>query len=303
MDGKDKLVELINEVPKIKKEFRYESFCCVTSFDNYGNREDHPSKLETIYNNQYFIEWKEKLLFELGRIKQDDFIVGIVDTLGKFNGWSDKKYFQQLEVKLNIFMDNIDEYFYESNDFQNSSSFDNVKFVDRVIRSLSKLQRNSVLSSKNNENTFNDYLRDILGEHYEIKDQTRQGKSVSGKDAGEIDIQICEDGMPIVMIEALKLNSLNKESLSEHIEKVLTNYDPNGCLNVAIVIYFTGARFADFVKKLEEYLSDYQFPYHKSSESDLENIDTGYAEMNRLFTKLDRNGNEINLNFFIVHLI
>ena len=53
---------------------------------------------------------------------------------------------------------------------------------------------------------------------------------------------------------ALLLSNENKESLSEHIEKVLTNYDPNGCLNVAIVIYFTGARFADFVKKLEEYL-------------------------------------------------
>ena len=64
---------------------------------------------------------------------------------------------------------------------------------------------------------------------YQIKDQTRQGESQKGDDAGEVDIQICVDGFPIVMIEALVLDSLKKQYLGDHINKVLTKYDPNGC--------------------------------------------------------------------------
>lgn len=59
---------------------------------------------------------------------------------------------------------------------------------------------------------------------YQIKDQTRQGESQKGDDAGEVDIQICVDGFPIVMIEALVLDSLKKQYLGDHINKVLTKY-------------------------------------------------------------------------------
>lgn len=55
---------------------------------------------------------------------------------------------------------------------------------------------------------MNDYVRDILDESYQIKDQTRQGEPQKGDDAGEVDIQICVDGLPLVMIEALILDSL-----------------------------------------------------------------------------------------------
>ena len=61
----------------------------------------------------------------------------------------------------------------------------------------------------------------MLGMKYEKVDQTRQGDSVSGKDAGSIDIQLLKDGMPVVMIEALKLSSLDQNELSIHIDKVL----------------------------------------------------------------------------------
>lgn len=49
---------------------------------------------------------------------------------------------------------------------------------------------------------MNDYVRDILDESYELKDQTMQGESESGNGAGEIDIQICIEGLPLVMMAA-----------------------------------------------------------------------------------------------------
>ena len=100
------------------------------------------------------------------------------------------------------------------------------------------------LKSKGNDG------KHILGESYEIKDQTRQGDSVSGKDAGEVDLQICKSGMPLVMIEGIKLKSLDKNNLDIHIKKVMTNYDPNGCPYAVLLIYCTADIFNDFYKKL-----------------------------------------------------
>lgn len=44
---------------------------------------------------------------------------------------------------------------------------------------------------------------------------------------GEIDLLVYDDSIPVAIIEALKMSSVNKKYLSEHIEKVLVNYDPN----------------------------------------------------------------------------
>lgn len=80
---------------------------------------------------------------------------------------------------------------------------------------------------------MNDFIRDLLDESFEVKDQTRQGKSENGE-KGEIDIQICKDGLPVVMIECLILNSLVKKILDIHINKVLTLYD----LMVALMLFY-----------------------------------------------------------------
>lgn len=60
---------------------------------------------------------------------------------------------------------------------------------DKVLRVLSKMQRNHHYDSSSSEDTMNDYIRDILDESYNVKDQTRQGDSTKGDEAGEIDTQ------------------------------------------------------------------------------------------------------------------
>ncbi len=83
-------------------------------------------------------------------------------------------------------------------------------------RALVKLQKNNHYNSSSSEDTMNDYVRDILDESYELRDQTRQGESESGSDAGEIDIQICVEGLQLVMMEALKLESVVDKMLNMH---------------------------------------------------------------------------------------
>lgn len=166
-----------------------------------------------------------------------------------------------------------------------------------VLKSLLNVQANRIYEGKN-ENAINDGIRDQLRMVYEIKDQTRQGNSVSGKDAGEIDLMLCDNGNPTVILEGLKLDSLSTDKLDEHINKALTNYDPIGCPLVYILIYATMKKFDEFWNKAVEYIRKYHFPYKVSS---------GFQEINTAFTEsrhgkivLCRNNKTVNVHLYAI---
>ena len=186
------------------------------------------------------------------------------ELLNGFNGWRDKSDFQKVDAKLQILKSRIDEYVVQVSPIVvNDNRIPEKELISKISRALLKLQKNHNYSSKSSEDTMNDYVRDILYENYQIKDQTRQGESQNGNDEGEVDIQICIEGLPVVMIEALILQSLRQQYLSDHINKVLTKYDPNGCPYVVVVIYATIVRFDNFYKKPLAYLNEYDYPFEK----------------------------------------
>lgn len=119
---------------------------------------------------------------------------------------------------------------------------------------------NATYNRNSKENEINDYYRDMLGMmgYQEIKDQTRHGISISGKDAGEIDLLLSKEGKEIAIIEALKLNSVEKNYISQHIEKAINNYNPLGTATF-IVAYVTADDFGGFWERYSNYLMDYQF--------------------------------------------
>lgn len=169
------------------------------------------------------------MCLELAQLKQDEFIIDLMKQLNGFSGWGDKERFPKIESKLQVLKGRIEEYIVElSPAIAEDKRIPEQMLVDKMTRALTKLQRNHNYNSSSSEDTMKDYVRDILDESYQIKDQTRQGESQKGDDAGEVDIQICVDGFPIVMIEALVLDSLKKQYLGDRINKVLTKYDPNG---------------------------------------------------------------------------
>lgn len=45
---------------------------------------------------------------------------------------------------------------------------------------------------------------------YPVRDQTRQGTSNGGKEAGEVDILVRKEGFPFSIIEALNLSSISE---------------------------------------------------------------------------------------------
>ena len=136
---------------------------------------------------------------------------------------------------------------------------------------------------------------------YEMKDQTRQGTSPSRKDAGEVDLQICREGFPVAMIEGLRVNSVDRNYIQTHIDKVLTCYDPFGCPYAYVVIYVTAKKFDDFWVNCLNYIrKEYRFPYVVKEE--IQELNHMYASSRHAKIVLLRDGREVAVHFYALSI-
>lgn len=138
---------------------------------------------------------------------------------------------------------------------------------DVVIGALAALCGNPLINSDTLEDPMNDFVRDILGQGSEVRDQTRQGISGSSQSAkegraGEVDIQIRHNGKPICIYEGLKLSSVDRAAIHSHIAKATINYNPQGVKDVFVVAYAVNQQkhFGEFwqryMEKVREYNAD-----------------------------------------------
>ena len=199
--------------------------------------------------------------------------------------------------------DHLDEYKEDCSTAQieDDSRIPEKEICDKMLRALSKLQRNHHYNADSSEDTMNDYIRDILGESYFMKDQTRQGDSENGDEAGEVDIQLCYDGLPVVMIEGIKVSSLERERLDSHMNKVLTKYDPNGCPYTFLIVYTTAKNFDLGYKNIFNHFDKYSYPFPR--ECSLLDVETGYGELKHAQIILNRNGQKIRVHIWATHIV
>lgn len=168
-----------------------------------------------------------------------------------------------------------------------------------VTKALLLIQQNNYYYGAE-ENELNDALKGRLGMVYEVCDQTRQGVSETGKSSGEIDLLIYRASFPIAIIEALKLESVNKTSLQRHINKLLVNYNPNGLPYAYLVVYYTEKNFSSFCASFDDYLHQYSYPYPVIY--DLTVLDSDYSELFQAVITLNRNGKPMRLYFIAIHI-
>jgi len=134
-----------------------------------------------------------------------------------------------------------------------------------VLNDLAKvserLSTNATYKSDTPENSINDYIRDmlLLMGYNEVKDQTRHGISLSGKNAGEVDILISKSGKEIAIFEGLKLKSVDSAYIDNHILKAIVNYNALGTATF-IVAYVSSDNFESFWNRYTDYLERYTFP-------------------------------------------
>lgn len=123
-----------------------------------------------------------------------------------------------------------------------------------------KLCTNAAYNENTDEDTINDYLRDMLCSkgYDETKEQTRHGISYNGKSAGEVDILITKEGDEIALIEGLKLNCVDTANIDKHIDKAINNYNALGTATF-IVTYVSATDFGAFWEKYFDYISNYPY--------------------------------------------
>lgn len=177
------------------------------------------------------------------------------------------------------------------------------KFIDILYQICVKLQGNSKYIDAS-EDERNDYIRDMLDreEEYVIKDQTRRGLSASGVSSGEIDILVEMDNYPFTVIEALNLNSLNKDYLGKHLDKIYT-YDTTGDYFNVCLVYAECKEFASFWEKYCDFVKRYKYPYPLVTSD--ESIDQKYvgSEIRIMTTTHNRSGKLTRLYHICVKML
>ncbi|NJK96719.1 MAG: hypothetical protein HC905_18975 [Bacteroidales bacterium] len=116
---------------------------------------------------------------------------------------------------------------------------------------------------------------------YIATDQTRSGKS--NQNSGELDIMIRgENGIPVSIIEAFRLSSCGNYNkvISQHIFKLLNDYDTAGHQTNFIIVYSESKNFITNWENYFDYLEDL------NNKEDFEN--SRYPLISFLDTKISR---------------
>lgn len=175
-------------------------------------------------------------------------------------------------------------------------TYDNLH--DKLMAALIRLQGNITYKDKK-ENDRNTFLCNLLEMcNFNMKDQTLWGSSNTGKSSGEIDLMVYDNNkQPFVIIEALTLDSLKKDYLKLHIDKIY-KYDTLGLENNIMIIYAETKNFSDFNSKYLRFITDYDYPYNLVS---VDSVDSLFSDIRIYKSTLDRNGKTTNLFHYLVN--
>lgn len=168
-----------------------------------------------------------------------------------------------------------------------------------IIFCCEKIQADFTLK-KALENTINDKIRDLLeAKGYDVKDQTRHGSSSTGKDAGNLDILIKIGKKSISLVEALRLDSVKEEYLSEHIKKIY-KYDTLGLRFNFLISYVKTKNFKGFCDRYIKLIQGTEYPYNLIQ--CLICNSKQHPEIRTIETVLDREGMATKLYHVVVHM-
>ena len=190
----------------------------------------------------------------------------------------------------------------QSNEERLEATLTSAAVIYSDILSICKsLCNNKTYTYDQQENTINDYIRDMLNAKgkYEVLDQTRHGISASGKDAGEVDLLLKKEQKEVAIIEGLKLDSVNEKYIQEHIDKAVVNYNALGTPTF-IIAYVKTANFLDFWNRLCVYLNEYKYPY--TVRKNLQQITSTNAAVKSANIILSKDGYDFPMYFLAVNI-
>lgn len=158
------------------------------------------------------------------------------------------------------------------------------------------------------EDDLNDLLREyLLAKDYDIKDQTREGLSSSGKSAGELDIIIEHNKSMYAIVEAMKLSQINKDYIFEHYKKMLVNYNPLDIKRLFLITYYEGKKFDDWWDSYTKYIDEITYNSLNPKAQDCffsktELIDTKFGNVKKLLHHGLANNESFNITHYAVRI-
>ncbi|MDE7178467.1 MAG: hypothetical protein K2O59_11705 [Lachnospiraceae bacterium] len=286
-----------NQLEKYKNIEKY--YCLYEKLKNEaekGNSKQCKAIRKVLIEAQAYKEVKEDILDtkikkdlkRIGQWKRQYFSHFEKDDANKKHYLELQKSKQDIENELNSIWDNWENIMKERRREKRKNS--EVTILQDLLAACVKLQSNSTYF-KISENKRNDFIRDLLKmAKYDVIDQTRRGSSLVGKCAGEVDILIEEDCLPVTIIEALNLDSLNTSYLDSHIDKIFS-YDTVGNIFNIVLSYVSVSNFSEFCEKYSKHIKEYQYPYSLSSFDDSFRVeDFPYSDIRVMKTVHNRNG-------------
>lgn len=290
--GKQQLKALIDQVSEIEQEFTNE-YHNMAYFNGVASGMNFP----TIHKSEKYQQWRAMIEAQLSEASYGELANDIKDTFKSIeNGWNEDGKFTRLKSQLAALNDRLND-----QDIPNAvlDAYSEEKLNDNLLHACIEVQSNHSYHGKL-EDEINDGVRGCLRMIYEVNDQTRQGVSESGMQAGEVDLLIRNSGVPVAILEALRMSSLTKENLSRHMNKVLENYDPVGCPFVFVLVYAMSENFADFWERLQNYIKEYDFNYRKKDE--FQESSTGVTEIRRTSVTLERSGKDVRFCVYALNM-
>jgi hypothetical protein len=117
------------------------------------------------------------------------------------------------------------------------------------VSACAKIADNPASYAGFDEDKLNREVRNLLDSAitrfgYLIADQTQQGYGESERSAGELDIRISKNGLPVAIYEGLIHR--DKKRLYDHIDKAIRKYNQSGCEEVFVIEFSKNKRFGEF---------------------------------------------------------
>ncbi|MBK9042918.1 MAG: hypothetical protein IPN97_06880 [Saprospiraceae bacterium] len=128
-----------------------------------------------------------------------------------------------------------------------------------IIKLGEKYKENNEVGFSSRENYRTKKFKTIIDKrnNFDFRYQESQGQAYSEKytlNSGEIDLLVKFKRNDVMIIEALNLNSLKIEYLSNHYSKLIKGYNPLGLPNLCMMVYFEGRDFKNFKEGYISYL-------------------------------------------------
>lgn len=246
------------------------------------------------------LDLREELNTEvsLGRVLQQKDKVFEKELEGKLFGKEIKD--EKWHTSLKLFLENEENYLKSIRLFDNYSSLTN-----KIINSISILQ-GLKKAIKEDEVSRSIVLTHILHSqlrNWKCTDESRWGKSGTGKRIGELDMTVeDETGKKKSIIECLQLKKgMNKKSVKTHVQKIF-NYDAGGLQNNYLITFSEYENLDKLWNNYIDEIKNIEIPFQTLRYlqiSDQEIAPSGIKIMKQVYI---RNGNNLNLYHIMVDL-